>query len=129
MAQSPVPPPAIQQIIRVALVSSPLLFALLAFFVKPEAESDVPTGALTYAFLGLFLAVTGVLLLVIKPRRDTSENAQQRWVMNLVAWAAGEGLALFGVLIFFLGGPAYPAIIGIVAMAILAFGFFTITLD
>jgi FtsH-binding integral membrane protein len=107
-------------IIRVALITGVFLFAGVAAMQRsggavptlafPEA---LPLSTMRYLLWALIAAsAAGVLLL--RTRIETAPP-QQRKTLTLVGWMFGEGVALFGIIIYFAGGPVTTVALGLLA--------------
>ncbi|NNE35223.1 MAG: hypothetical protein HKN13_08310 [Rhodothermales bacterium] len=121
------PPLQAQRVIRLGQISAPLLLlAAIVFIVKPPAVDPDVTRPLMIGFSIFFLVVAGALMFVLKPRRDKAEIPQRRFVLNLIGGALAEAVALFGCVIALLGGPIYPALVGIVFTAFVLFVYFPV---
>lgn len=120
------PPPATQKIIRYSQIMGPIVFLALVMFLSPDPLDDESQRPLMYAFSAVFLVASGLLLLFLKPRRDAATDPQRIFVVNLIGGALAEGIALFGCVIAFMGGPIYPALVGIVLTAFMLFVYFPV---
>lgn len=124
---SAAPSPAAQHIIRIALLIGVLSFGAIAWFLR---GSDVvpavgeTADVLQLAFFAVVAGTTGALLIFWR-RRQAATDARQIATANLVGWALGEAVAMFGAVILLLTGNYLPFVIGAVFM-IAAFGVFTI---
>ena len=105
---------------------APTMFLAVVLFIRPQDADPEATRPLMIGFSILFLVVAAVLMFVLKPRRDKAENPQRIFVLNLVGGALAEAVALFGAIIALLGGPVYPALIGILFTAFMVFFYFPV---
>ena len=92
--------------IRFAMLLSVLLFGGVAFFMRRAGE--VPPGTVqpqTLVLMGRIIwiaALVGCAILFTRAR--TARTASQMMMTGVVAWALGEGVALFGGVVFYLTG-------------------------
>ena len=107
-------------IIRVSLIVGVFLFAGVSAWLR--ASGTAPTLALTepvslstarYVLWALIAASTAGALF-LRTRVETAPP-QQRKILTLIGWMLGEGVALFGVTIYFVGGPVTSLAIGLLA--------------
>ncbi len=116
-----------QQLIRLALLVGVGTFGALAWYLNEQANTPdmaASAGTLNIAFMALAVGSIGAML-VFRQRRAAAGTAQERAVTNIVGWAIGEGVALFGAVILFLTGGYLPFVAG-VALMLASFSFFPI---
>jgi F0F1-type ATP synthase membrane subunit c/vacuolar-type H+-ATPase subunit K len=122
-----VPPPlATQRVIRIAQIMAPAMFLAVVMFIRPQDADPEATRPLMVGFSILFLIVAAALMFVLKPRRDKEQHPHRIFVLNLVGGAMAEAIALFGGVIALLGGPIYPALVGILFTAFVLFFYFPV---
>jgi hypothetical protein len=114
-------------IIRVALVAGVFAFAALAAWQHARLGTNtsldltasggpVPLELLRYILWGLAgAAVAGALFL--RGRIETAGPAQ-RGAMLVIGWALGEGVALFGTVQHFIGGPLSTMAVGLLTFVV-----------
>jgi hypothetical protein len=112
------PPVSTLAITRIALLMGVLAFGGITYVVQRNetwtaAEPEL-LGTLRIAMLATWV-VAVVLLLVLRARLATLTEVAGR-SMLLIAWAVGEGAALFGGVYYFLSGDATWFIIGLFIM-------------
>ncbi len=120
------PPLATQRVIRIAQIMAPVMFLAVVMFIRPTDADPDATKPLMIGYSVLFLAVAAVLLFVLKPRRDRESHPHKIFVLNLIGGATAEAVALFGCIIALLGGPIYPALVGILFTAFVVFFYFPV---
>jgi hypothetical protein len=113
------PPPAgTLAVIRIALLVGVLMFGVVTYVVQrgetwqPAASSLLET--LRIALLATWV-VAVVLLLILRARLTRLAEVAGRSVL-IIAWAVGEGAALFGGVYYFLSGDPQWFLIGLFLM-------------
>jgi hypothetical protein len=92
--------------IRFAMLLSVLLFGGVSVFLRRAGE--VPPGVVqagTFVLMGRILwiaALVGCALLFLRARK--ARTASQMMTTGVIAWALGEGVAIFGGMVFYLTG-------------------------
>lgn len=112
------PPPASLAVIRLALLVGVLMFGAVTYMVQ-RGDTWTPArpellGMLRIAMLSVW--VVAILLLFILRARLTSLSETAGRSVLIIAWAVGEGAALFGGVYYFLSGSAEWFIIGLFVM-------------
>ena len=112
------PPPASLAVIRLALLVGVLMFGAVTYMVQ-RGETWTPArpellGLLRVAMLSVWL-VAILLLFILRARLTSLSETAGRSVL-IIAWAVGEGAALFGGVYYFLSGSAEWFIIGLFVM-------------
>lgn len=107
--------------IRIALISGVAMFAALATWQRARGMPAPTLGpdqltTLRYALWALAAAAVGAAFF-LRGRMD-SASVQQRRSMTIVGWAFGEGVALFGVVQHFIGGPTSTMALGLLTFAV-----------
>lgn len=100
-------------IIRLALSSGVILFAVIAFFMSPSMapeEASELYPVLRIAFAGL--AILSLVAMNILKSAANSSSGTRRASLTLAGWALGEGSALFGIVILLLTGVSWPTLLG-----------------
>lgn len=117
-----VPPSRVLFLIRMAIAVGVGAFAAFTTFqrsrdpVAPEQFSRLPFDTLRLVLLGL--AVGAVLAaLFLRTRMESAPPARRR-LMTIIGWSFGEGVALFGIVLHFIGGPVSTMGIGLLAFVL-----------
>lgn len=114
-----VPPSRVLFLIRIAIAVGVGAFAAFTAFqrsrapVSPEQFSRLPFDTLRLVLLGL--AVACVLAALFLRTRMDEATPQRRRLMTIIGWSFGEGVALFGIVLHFVGGPMSTMGIGLLA--------------
>lgn len=101
-------------LIRMIMITSLLLIgaAMLTFHMQSDGALTLDrfdpamVQILNLCFL-LFIFVTGIIVLVVRNRLEGNLAAPKRAALVLIAWAAGEGVALFGAVMILFGMTTY----------------------
>lgn len=105
--------------VRIALISGVLMFAGLTLFQR-RAGMPVPDDTLRIEMLRYVLWVlagTAALVAVFLKPKVESATGSRRSLFTLIGWSVGEGAALLGIILHFLGGPVTSLSLGILAFA------------
>ena len=111
--------------IRFAMLLSVLLFGGISFVMRRSGEA--PPGVIdpgTFVLMGRILWVAALVgCAVLFTRARNARTASQMLMTGVVAWALGEGVALFGGLVFYLTGLStwYFLGVGFLVLTFLAF--------
>ncbi len=96
-----------------------LLFGVVILSVHRQPDwkpGTLPTAVVyalvVYSILAVWIAT------MLKGRVGRERDPQQRGVWLLIGWAAGEGAALIGAVIFYITGQGQWYALGLLAMAI-----------
>ena len=106
-------------IIRVGLIAGVFAFAGVALYQRMEGASpagladQLPLGTLRYV-LWVLVALSALASLFLRTRLGAA-TPTQRGLFTIFGWAFGEGVALFGVVIHFAGGPVTSLALGLLA--------------
>jgi hypothetical protein len=115
---SAAPPASTLAVIRIALLGGVLMFGAVTYMVQRgdtwQAAGPDLLGTLRVALLATWV-VAVVLLLVLRARLTRLTEVAGRSVL-IIAWAVGEGAALFGGVYYFLSGNPEWFIIGLFVM-------------
>lgn len=109
-------------LIRIALVTGVALFAALAAYQRSqgtlvaEALTSGPLANLRYVLWALAAGAVAAALF-IKPKLEAARPAQ-RGSYLVIGWAFGEGVALFGTVQHFIGGPVSTMAIGLLTFVV-----------
>ncbi|HSJ64418.1 MAG TPA: hypothetical protein VK922_11050 [Gemmatimonadaceae bacterium] len=115
---SAAPPTSTLAVIRIALLVGVLMFGAVTYMVQRgdtwQAAGPDLLDTLRVALLATWV-VAVVLLLVLRARLTRLTEVAGRSVL-IIAWAVGEGAALFGGVYYFLSGNPEWFIIGLFVM-------------
>ena len=109
-------------IIRIALFAGVATFAALVLYQRSQGIETLGTGEpaivnmMRYALWAL--SGTAVAAALFLRSRVESASPTQRGVMTVIGWALGEGVALFGVVLHFVGGPVRALAIGVLTFVV-----------
>jgi len=109
-------------IIRIALLTGVVSFAALSAYqrarvpVSPEAAAMLPLQTMRYALWAL--AVVAVLVALFLRSRLPGVPAPARASMLIIGWAFGEGVALFGAVQHYIGGPIATMALGLLTFVV-----------
>ncbi len=105
------------RIIRIALTAAVLVFAVLAqqMVARDGASGMEHASALRWINLAVLAGAAAVILLVQR-RHEREPDPRRRQTLNIVAWAAGEAAALFGIVHWMTVGQAMPFYVGLALM-------------
>lgn len=105
-------------VLRIALLAGVLAFGAVTYYVQRgeswRAAAPEALSMMRLAMLSTWL-VAAVLLLILRVRLTRLTEAAGRSVL-VIAWAVGEGAALFGGVYYFLSGEAQWFIAGLFVM-------------
>jgi len=93
-------------LIRAAMAAGVITFILVAWFVRGRGQPPVaPVGSLATLTTAMYAAVgvAAAVVMALRLRITSAEPAMAR-ALSVVTWAVGEFAALFGGVLFFLGG-------------------------
>ena len=107
-------------IIRIALITGVFLFAGVS--AMQRANGTAPAVALTESMplstmrylLWALIAASAAGALFLRTRVETAQP-QQRKTLTLIGWMLGEGVALYGIVIYYVGGPVTSVALGLLA--------------
>lgn len=107
-------------IIRVALLTGVVAFAALVLYQRSRGMASLGGGPLLemmrYVLWGLAGAATAGALF-LRSRLESTAPVH-RGVMTVIGWALGEGVALFGIVLHYLGAPVTTLAIGLLTFAL-----------
>jgi len=108
-------------IVRIALMTGVFMFAGFAMYQRgqgapPTFGSELPIEMMQYA-LWILVGLSSAAALFLRPRVD-SAPPQRRALMTLVGWSFGEGVALFGIVLHYIGAPIVALSLGLLAFII-----------
>ncbi len=103
-------------IIRIALMVGVFTFAGIALFQRSQGnvavESELNVQSMRYVLWSL-VAVSMLVTLVLQGKVQ-SVSLGRRGPLTLIGWSFGEGVALFGTTLHFIGGPVTTLAIGVI---------------
>ncbi|MBX3134108.1 MAG: hypothetical protein KF689_12075 [Gemmatimonadaceae bacterium] len=102
-------------LIRTALILGVFGFAAFSYFRGAEMVGNVDAAALEmlrYVFWGA-AALAAVVAVLIRGRVESAATAQQKTSLLIVGWAFGEGAALFGIVLYMIGGAVSSLALGL----------------
>lgn len=112
------PPASTLALVRIALLLGVLTFGAVTYYVQRGADwrpaAPEALSSLRLAMLSTWVVVV-LLLLVVRARFSRLTESAGRSVL-IIAWAIGEGAALFGGVYYFLSGDTQWFIIGLFLM-------------
>ncbi len=112
-------------IIRIALLTGVALFAALATYQRSQgADSGLGGGPMLsgslenmrYVLWALAAAAVAAALF-IKPKLEAAKPSQVAAFL-IVGWSFGEGVALFGTVLHYAGGPMTTMAIGLLTFVV-----------
>ena len=117
-ARQPPSADATLALIRISLLLGVLLFGAVSWFVhrnpswRPSDADALPV--LRRVMLAVWVLAVAALL-AVRPRLERLTGGARRSTL-VIAWAIGEGAALFGGVYFYLSGDALSFLGGLVVM-------------
>lgn len=104
-------------IIRIALMAGVFTFAGITIFQRAQGtplaiDSPLNVGLMRYVLWALVAASMLVTLVLQGQVQSAAHN--KRGVLTLIGWTFGEGVAIFGIILHFIGGPVATLAIGVV---------------
>ncbi len=104
-------------IIRIALMAGVFTFAGITIFQRASGSpltvsTPLDVGTMRYVLWALVAASMLVTLVLQGQVQSAAHN--RRGLLTLIAWSVGEGVALFGIILHFMGGPVASLAIGVV---------------
>lgn len=106
-------------IVRVGLIAGVFGFAGIALYQRSQGgaptgiSGTLPLDALRYV-VWVLVAASALVSLFLRSRIETAAPTQ-RGMYTIIGWAFGEGVALFGVVLHFIGGPVTSLALGLLA--------------
>lgn len=105
-------------IVRIALMAGVFTFAGIALYQRatnttapPVAE--LPVEALRYV-LWVLVGASALAALFLKSRVEAAPYSKKA-LFTLIGWSFGEGVALLGIILHYLGGPMTSLALGMLA--------------
>ncbi len=117
-----VPPSRVLFMIRIAIAVGVGAFAAFTAFqrsrnpVSPEQFAQLPFDTLRLVLFGLAAACV-LAALFLRTRMESSPPARRR-LMTIIGWSFGEGVALFGIVLHFVGAPVSTMGLGLLAFVL-----------
>ena len=106
-------------IVRIGLIAGVFAFAGVALYQRWQGLSPVgladqlPLGSLRYV-LWVLVALAALAALFLRSR-IAAASPTRRGLFVILGWTFGEGVALFGVVLHFAGGPVTSLALGLLA--------------
>jgi hypothetical protein len=115
------PRPAATQllVIRTALLGGLLLFGAITWYMAGRGSTPMATPEQTrlYGFIFVALAASAVVgMIVMRTRLEKAADAKQLMSLYIIGYALAEGAALFGGVVWFIGGPREWYIAGLIVV-------------
>jgi FtsH-binding integral membrane protein len=104
-------------IIRIALMAGVFTFAGITLLQRSQGtamaiESPLNIASMRYVLWAL-VAASMLVTLVLQSQVQSAPHSK-RGLLTLIGWSFGEGVALFGIILHFMGGPVATLAIGVV---------------
>lgn len=104
-------------IIRIALMAGVFTFAGITLFQRASGSpltvtTPMDVGTMRYVLWAL-VAASMLVTLVLQGQVQSAPH-NRRGLLTLIGWSFGEGVALFGIILHFMGGPVASLAIGVV---------------
>ena len=111
------PRPVPLQLIRLFMMIGVLLFGAVVMFVhrQPTWRPGVLPAVAVYGLVAYGILAVSIAA-VLRGRVSRELDPQRRGPLLIMGWAAGEGAALIGVIIFYITGQAQWYGFGLLAM-------------
>ncbi|MBX3174440.1 MAG: hypothetical protein KF709_08495 [Gemmatimonadaceae bacterium] len=106
-------------IVRVGLVAGVFTFAAIALYQRGTGTANsivLPIDSLRYV-LWVLIGASVLSAMFLRPKVEVAAPAQ-KGLLTLIGWSFGEGVALFGIVLHYAGGP-----VSMLALGMLAFVF------
>lgn len=108
--------------IRIALVAGVAAFAGLTAYQRargmiPSVSGDSTLEMMRYVLWGLSLAAVFAAIF-LKARIEGARAPGSQSTLVIIGWAFGEGVALFGTVQHFLGGPVATMALGLLTFVV-----------
>jgi hypothetical protein len=103
----PTTSPSTLHLIRLAIFGGALLFGIVTWWMRRETPPPMTTDMVPLRFVGYALwAGVLVVLAFVRGLFAKATDQARRSSLLIIAWAAGESLALFGGVVWFLHGDS-----------------------
>lgn len=105
------------RIMRIAFTGGVVAFAVFAqqMVSRDGARALEHAATLRWVNVAILAAAVGAIL-AIQRRHDREPDPRRRQTLNVVAWAAGESTALFGIVHWLMVGSPIPFYVGLATM-------------
>lgn len=105
-------------IVRIALMAGVFMFAGIALYQRSTNTAappvvQLPVETLRYV-LWVLVGASTLASLYLKPRVEAAPYSKKA-LFTLVGWSFGEGVALLGIILHYLGGPMSSLALGMLA--------------
>lgn len=108
-------------LIRTAMLLGVLLFGAVTWYLQRQGSLETieagQTRLLTYVFMAL-VATALATLFALRARLASARDAARQFTLYIAGYAVAEGAALFGGVIWFIGGAREWYIAGLVLMVV-----------
>jgi hypothetical protein len=108
-------------VIRTGLLLGVLVFGAVTWYLRRAGSLETiaanVTERLGYVFIAMAVGVIGALF-ALRMRVQSVTDARQQFALYIAGYAAAEGAALFGGVIWYLGGVREWYIAGLVLMVV-----------
>ena len=88
-----------------ALIMSVVIYSVIGTIIVPEAAVDVPLETMRWVFIATGVGTTGALFVIRNAfgGRIRVRTPQSWATRNILSWALSESVAIFGLILRFLG--------------------------
>lgn len=103
-------------IIRIALMAGVFTFAGLTMYQVAQGTPlaiGTPLAANSMRYVLWALVAASMIVTLILQSQVQSVPHHKRGVLTLIGWTFGEGVALFGIILHYMGGPMTSLAIGV----------------
>lgn len=105
------------RIMRIAFTGAVVGFAVLAGQMVGRDGPLAPEHAATLRWINVAVLAAAVgAIVAIQRRHDREPDPRRRQTLNILAWAAGESAALFGIVHWMSVGSPIPFYVGLATM-------------
>ncbi len=113
-------------IVRIALLAGVVFLGAAAIYLSKIGAVepvDASTGEMLRLVFVVLLTAAAVAMFVFRRKRLALTTEEDPTVLNIVGWALGEGVALFGAVLLIMTGDITHFLVGFVMMLV-SFVFF-----
>lgn len=106
-------------LVRMGLAAGVFTFAGIALYQRSMGTANpiaLPIDTLRYV-LWVLIGASALAAVFLRPKVEVAAPAQ-KGLLTLIGWSFGEGVALFGIVLHYAGGP-----VSLLALGLLAFVF------
>jgi hypothetical protein len=107
-------------LIRTAMLLGVLLFGAVTWYLEHDGRLGAIAPERASIFGYVFMALTGMALVALFTIRGQLKNADEtrQMTLHIIGYAVAEGAALFGGVIWFIGGAREWYVAGVVLMVV-----------